>query len=242
MGSIKNLLVYVTPDKKFNAECSLLAKVQIDNALNLGQKDDIILVTNFPYEYNGVESIIVTNDNYCAVRPRSIKTSIISHLIDQGIVEKGKIYWNHDFDAFQNNLIEESELGLEAVDIGLTDYGWKSRWCMGSFFFKDNAKDIFKLTKEIIFKDVEDEAAMTELTEKNINNINERTRRLNITYNYGMKRIDKNYKIATKPVKVLHFHPSKPRLLDIFMYGKSEIGIPLMSDRLREIFSHHGIK
>jgi len=243
MGGMKNLMVYVSPAGGFNEEYGLLTKVQIDNSLNLGWKpEDILLVTSFDYEYNGVKAVVVSLDNFCAVRPRSIKTSIIPNLIDLGTVKKGELYWNHDLDAFQMDTINESELGLESLDLGLTDYGWRSRWCMGSFFFKESAGDIFKLMKPEIFNDIEDETVMMGLTGNNANNVNERSKRLNITYNFGQRNVESNYEKATKPIKVVHFHPSRKAILDIFMYGKNGMNAPIMNERLTEVFKQHGIR
>lgn len=230
---MKNLLVYVRPEKKFIGEHDILARVQIDNAISLGVKDDIVLVTNFPYEYNGIRSIIVGDENYCIVRPRSIKTSIIPHLIEQGIMKDGEIYWNHDLDAYQVNPIIEEELGLDGLDVGFTTYGWKDRWCLGSDFIKSSAGDIFEWLRDGIFQNLEDETILGSITKHNTHNINARIKKMNITYQIGMRRVDYNYGIADKPIKVLHFHPSKPGLLDIF--------IPLMPIRLIEIFKYHNI-
>ena len=113
---------------------------------------------------------------------------------------------------------------------------------MGSFFFKDSSKDIFQAAKDLIYKNIEDETVMMELSANNANHINERSKRLNITYNLGKRNVASNYEKATKPLKVLHFHPADRRLLDTFMYGKNEMNIPLMTDRLIEIFNHHGMK
>ena len=240
---MKNLLVFISPEKKFNPECDLLAKIQVDNALSLGLKDDFLLVTNFPYEYNGVNSIVVGDETFYAKRPRSIKTMIVPHLMDLGLIEKGEIYWNHDFDAYQSEPIEDKELEMETADAGFTDYGWRTRWCLGSVFFKDSSRDVFQWIKDYIDETTEeDETALTFLTEGNINGINERIKKLNITYQIGMRRVDSNYERATKPLKVLHFHPHKPGLLDIFMYGKNRTGIPMMSERLIEIFNKHNVK
>jgi len=229
-----------------------LAKVQIDNSLSLGWKrQDIIFVTNFPWKYNGVKAIVVGDEHYCAVRPRSIKTAIIPFLVDAGIIEKGKIYWNHDFDAYQLNPIEEVELGLDNFDVGLTDYGWKERWCMGSFFVKKSSKDIFEKAKNIIYKDIEDETAMIELTKDAT--INKRCNRLNITYNFGMRNVESNYEKAIKPLRVVHFHPKykvvylKPsyrweRTWDVFVNGKNGLNMPLIDNRLIAIFNYHRIK
>lgn len=248
---MKNLLVYISSVKAFNKECDVLSKIQVDNSLELGwKKEDILFVTNFPWEYNGVKAIVVGDENYCAPRPRSIKTAIIPSLIDEGIMENGEIYWNHDFDAYQLSPIEESELGLENFDAGLTDYGWKERWCMGSFFVKTTSKDIFILAKDLIYKDIEDETAMGEVTLNPA--INKRCKRLNITYNFGMRYVESNFERANKPLKVAHFHPRYPVVYnrpvyswkwtwDIFINGKNGLNIPLIDIRLKAIFNQHGI-
>lgn len=239
---MKQLLVYIRPSKDFFADSKLSSKIQIDNSLDLGWKrKDIIIVTNFPWEYNGVKAIVVGDEHFCAVRPRSIKTTIIPFLIEQGIIEKGELYWNHDFDAYQNARFSEAELKLEGVDVGLTDYGWRERWCLGSYFFKDSSKDIFEKAKEIIYKDIEDETAMMELTRNP--EIAKRCKRLNITYNFGMRNVQSNYQKSKKPVRAFHFHPydrgREP--LNVFMRGKNGLNKPLMSKRLIKIFKKHKI-
>lgn len=252
MGNLKNLLIYISPTKAFNEECSVLAKIQVDNSISLGWKrEDIIFVTNYPWEYNGVKATVVGDEHYCAVRPRSIKTAIIPFLIKAGIIKKGKIYWNHDFDAYQLNIIDETELGLDNVDVGLTDYGWKERWCMGSFFVKASSKDIFEMAKTIIYKNTEDERAMIGLTRNP--GLSRRCKRLNITYNFGMRYVESNWEKAKKPLKILHFHPKYPVVYykpeyswkwtwDIFVQGKNGLNMPLVDKRLKAIFNTHGIK
>lgn len=239
---MKNLLVYISPTG-FDKERELLARVQIDNSFSLGQTPkDIVLVTSFPYSYNGVNAFVVGNEHFSKSRPRSIKTSIIPFLSDIGIVHNDEIYWNHDFDAYQMNEITNEELGLDDFDAGLTDYGWRDRWCMGSFFFWKTAADIFEQAKPMIFNNIEDETAMMTLCEQP--GIENRCKRLNITYNFGMRHVEDNWKRATHPIKVVHFHPWYPlvKTLDIFMYGKNGMGHPIISDRLKEVLNHHGIK
>lgn len=249
---MKNLIVYIHPAKKLIKDYGVLAKIQIDNSLGLGwKKEDIIFVTNFPWEYNGVKAIVVGTEHYCAVRPRSIKTAIVPFLIEAGIIEKGKIYWNHDFDAYQLNFIDEAELGLDDVDAGLTDYGWKQRWCMGSFFVKSSSKDIFEKALEIIYKNIEDERVMVDLTGNPT--IGKRCKRLNITYNFGMRYVESNWEKAIKPLRIVHFHPRykivypEPNYYwvwtwDVFVNGKNSLNMPLIDKRLLKIFNNHGIK
>lgn len=251
MGNLVNLLVYISPTKTFSKECDTLSKIQVDNSIELGwRKEDIVFVTNFPWEYNGVKATVVGDEHYYSARPRSIKTAIIPFLIDEGIIEKEKIYWNHDFDAYQLNTIEENDLGLDNFDAGLTDYGWKDRWCMGSFFVKSTSKDIFMLVRDIIYKDNEDESAMLEVTRNP--GLGKRCKRLNITYNFGMRHVESNFERAIKPLKVAHFHPWYPVVYykpvyswkwtwDIFLNGKNKLNMPLVDKRLKELFNQHGI-
>ena len=241
---MKNLVVFITPRKQFYGEYATLARVLIDNSLDLGwRREDMLLVTNFAFRYNGVRSARVHNDNFCACRPRSIKTSVIPHLVERGLVVKGELYWNHDLDAFQMNRFNGVEAELDGIDLGLVDYGWKPRWCMGSYFFKESARDIFTLASPVIHSNVEDEEAIQQLQNDNVNDFEARHRRMNITYNFGMRRVEHNFEIAEKPLKVVHFHPTYKlvRTWDVFVLGKNPLGFPLVDDRLLGVFRHHGI-
>jgi len=246
-GIVKNLLIFIHPNKKFNEETAKLVKIQIDNSLDLGWKaEDILLVTNFDYEYNGIKSIVIDGESiYYPPMPRSTNTLAVPYLIDNGITKEDVLYWVHDFDAYQMNPITKTELELNEVDVGLTTYGWSRKWCLGSFFYRPSAKDIFEWIKNTVHEySIEDERALVHLTRSNFNNINDRYKILNITYNFGMRKVEHNYTIAEKPIKVVHFHPyySKFPTLDSFMYGKNALDMPLMNERLIRIFKEHNIK
>jgi hypothetical protein len=245
MGNMKNLSVYITPAKKYEGVTLASIRIWIDNSLALGwKKEDIILINNFPFEYNGVKSTDVGDKSFCPFRPGSSKTCAVADLLEEGFMGNG-IYWVHDPDAYQLNVINEEELELEGFDVGFTTYGWSPKWCLGSYFVKKEAKDIFKSIKETVYEIVnEDERALVKLTSENRNDINKRIKTMNITYQIGQRHVPYNYNQATKPIKVLHFRPQYKGLdnLATFMYGKSELGFPLMSERLIELFHHHGIK
>ena len=248
---MKNLLIYVNP-YGFDAESSKFIKIQIENSLELGWKpEDIVLVMDFPYEYNGVKATVVTK-GYCPIKKEASKITTIVHLFDIGFFEENTIYWSHDLDAYQLEPITESELELEGVDLGLTDYGRKPNWQMGSFFFKKSAEDIFRAIAARIAPGLDenrrerhDETAIQYLTDNDIGNINARIKRLNNTYNFGMRRIALCYERAIKPLRVLHFHPFHPRnkgldTLGIALHGKNSLNFPLMNERLIKIFNHYG--
>ncbi len=253
---MKNLLVYINPLKHFDADGkkyrhnSTLVKIQIDNSLDLGwKKEDILLITNFPYEYNGVKAVVLDDSLYCPFRPLSTKTLTVAYLLEKGMVDKGQLYWVHDFDAYQLHSFNELELRLGKACVALTDYGWSPKWCMGSYFFNSSAKDLFGSIKDAIYEyKAEDERALAALTKDDTNNITRSIKKINITYNFGMRNVASNYEIAEKPLKVLHFHPyyKDNRLpdttLNCFMYGKNELNMTLMNERLIKIFNDHGVK
>lgn len=249
---MKNLLIYVGPQKKFNSEHAALARIQIDNSFDLGwNKEDIVLVTDFDYEYNGVKSFVIKEDIYYPFDLAASKIPVIVYLISHGIIKSNTLYWSHDFDAYENYRISESELGLENFDLGLTHYTYKPEWQCASIFFKQNSRDIFELldrtTRERPHLSRNNEKTLTWLIKHNAINTN-RYKRLNVTYNIMKKYLPTIYPLAQKPLKVLHFLPSSKdplmaeTALDIYMYGKNRLKIKLMSDRLIKIFNHHGIK
>lgn len=228
---MKNLIVFISPEKKFTPECDILVRIQLENCARLGWKpEDVLLVTNFPFEYSGYKATLTKDEHFCGVRPRSIKTSIIKDLVDEGIIEDGHIYWNHDLDAFQVNVICEKGLELDNYDVGLTDYGWKSRLCMGSYFLKASSADIFALTKEPIFSNIEDEDVMADVLKSP--DIARRCKMMNITYNIGQRKVAENIDKADKPLKVFHFHPNRAGKMDMFK--------PWMPRELVDIFAEYG--
>lgn len=249
---MKNLLIYTGQNKKFGEEDLILARIQIDNSLDLGwKKQDLIIATDFPFEYNNVKSIIVPDGLYYNFDKNANKLPVVLYLIDQKVIEPGELYWCHDFDAYELNKIDEDELGLENFDLGLIHYFYKPEWQFGSFFFKSSARDILKLldntsrTKPHLSRN--NEKTLTKLIKNNAIS-STRYKRLNITYSIPKRYLATVYNEAVKPIKVLHFRPSDKDILmpdtalNMFMYGKNSLKIPLMNDRLIKIFNHHGIK
>lgn len=244
---MKNLLIYVNPNG-FDSESQKLVKIQIDNSLELGwEKKDIILVTNFPYEYGGIKAVIVKK-GFFPPYPRATKITTIIHLFEIGFISDD-LYWFHDLDAYQLEPITPGELGLSEVDAGFTDYCRVPLWNTGSFFFKKGAESIFRDIAGRLGPGLDkngherhEEWALEYLTDNNIHDINKRIKRLNNTYNFGMRKIDFCYEKAIKPLKVLHFHPESKLLptLAIAMYGTNRLNMPLMTERLIEVFNRYG--
>lgn len=208
---MRNLIVFVSPEHKFNDENKFYVEIQIENSLNYWKKEDIMLVTNFPYEYMGVKALVVPDDLYSQVSRCAIKINVICYLLENGYI--GELTWFHDTEAWQLAPLD-LKLGKE---LGLTDYGWSRKWNGGSMFFEPSTLDIFKLWKKTIeYTNNDDERTLMFLTENNICDINSRIQRLNITYNLGKRRVEENVSRADKPVRVAHFHPYRENLLSKF--------------------------
>ena len=247
---VKNIAVYITPKKEYDREVSKVIKIFLDNSWNLGwKKEDVILINNFPWSYGDFKSTVVSDDNFVPFRPGSSKTVSVANLFEKGFFKENEIYWVHDPDAFELEKIEDEEIRnlLEYSDVGFTDYGTSKKFSLGSYFFKSSAKDIFLAIRDNIYDrqsrglNAEDENSLVELFDNNWNGINKRIKNTGIKYNFGTRKLKQKFEIAEKPIKVLHFRPFKKGLLDIYVYGKNELGFPIMNDRLKKIFRYHGV-
>lgn len=220
---MKNLLIYLNPNKEFDIENKVYVEIQIENSLNLGWKpEDIVLVTNFPYEYKGVKALEVPDDLYSGISKCVVKVNVIAYLLENKILNE--LTWFHDTEAWQ---INPFKLTLEK-DLGFTDYGWSSKWNGGSIFFQTNTLDVFKLWQKTIEEtNLDDERAMMILTKGNTDNINDRIQRLNITYNVGKRNLRKNLHRAERPFQVFHFHPYREHLLKKFS--------PILPKKLKDL-------
>jgi hypothetical protein len=227
---MKNLMIYINPLREFTKDYAGLVKVQIDNSIRTWDRKDILLVTNFPYSYGGVDSIVVPDNLFCNHHMRASKINTICYMLDNGLIND--ICWFHDFDAYQ--LGELPENILEDKDAAFTDYGFNDTWNTGSFFFIPKAIELFELIRKTMnARRINEEQALNLLTSKNTDNINQRYIRLNNTYNLGQKwSSELAYEKADKPIKVLHFHP---KMADVYERVK-----PLLPDYLMEIFKKHG--
>jgi hypothetical protein len=234
---VKNLLIFTREDGQFSEETKTLVKIQIENSLNFFDAKDVMLVTNFEYEFGGVKATVIPDTTYRLDRTNKIPA--IVHLLQNDLPPE--TYWYHDFDAFQ-----DEEINVD-TELAFTGYGYKKHWNCGSFFFKPSAKPTIEYWNSLIATDNRaDEKTLTVLTSTGLIPGN-KYEELGIEYNYN--EVVHHYpKFDHVVPKVLHFHPgttyyrSKDSNLNIFMYGKNRLKRPLMSDRLIKIFQKHGIR
>jgi hypothetical protein len=255
---MKNLLIYVHPLKTWMdgwGEQPALARLQIDNSLDLGWKrEDILIMTNFPFQYNGVKATVLAGDHYCEVRETASKINVICHMFDAGLIGDD-MYWFHDFDAYQLEDLETVELDnqIGVTDYGITQVGPKvdKRWSTGVIFFKKDCADVFRWIQKAVYKyKNNEEVALQAMTRKNKHGLLNRIKKLNITYNMATRkrRIRDTYEIAEKPLKVIHFHPKDDRRqeygmnnVDICIHGYNKLNKVLVPNRLISLFKEHGL-
>jgi len=73
-------MTYVNSAKKFGENDGKMVEIQIDNSLDYWKLEDIMLVTNFPFEYNGVRAIFIPDSLCCSVNVKTSKIGIIVYL------------------------------------------------------------------------------------------------------------------------------------------------------------------
>jgi hypothetical protein len=59
---MKNFISYINPQHHFLDKHVPMMEAQIDNALEYWDRKDIIVLTNFSYEYNGIKSIVAPDE------------------------------------------------------------------------------------------------------------------------------------------------------------------------------------
>lgn len=239
-------MIYVHPNKTWSeswGEQPALARLQVDNSLDLGwRREDIIIVTNFPFSHNGVEATVLEGDHYCPFRETASKINVICHMFDRGWIND--MYWFHDWDAFQMN-----DLGPVTLDnqIGLTDYGitmvtnLNKRPSSGVMFFRHDCGDLFHQWHDAVYRRRNNEEVVLQAMLRQPA-VASRIKFLNITHNLATRkrRVMQTYAIADKPLKVIHFHPKDDRPQE---GGKTNMELcrPLLTERLTTFLKEYGL-
>lgn len=262
---MKNLLIYVSPTGSFDNprpdlasnDAGSLVKVQIENSLALGwKKEDILLYTNFPFQYGDFKAKILKDVDFFDRKPQVSKINAIIKLFDDKIIKENELYWFHDFDAFQLQPISEKEIGISDNEIALTDFGGgkyfggQDRWSTGVIFFRSGSRDIFDRIKTLCYdKRIDEEEALCLLV-INDPKVKKRVKKINNTYNFIGYKLRSVYEKSIKPLRVVHFHPmvGKKRLGGVgaenafrFFKGENPLNTPLITKALIDLFRYHRI-
>lgn len=258
---MKNLLIYISPTFSFNNpgddlvsnDAGKLVKVQIDNSLALGwQKKDIILVTNFDYQYGTTRAIVLKDVEFYERKPQASKINAIVRMFEKKLIKPHETYWFHDLDAFQLMPFTKNEIDMTDKEIALAPYSGIifsgiEKWQTGSIFFKAGSRDIFARIKEVMYeKKVDDKKALCLITISDTK-LRKRIKKINYTYNFTGYNLSSAYQKAVKPLKVVHFHPQtgNPRLATdnnyMFFRGQNKLNTLLITRQLIKMFKYHRI-
>lgn len=254
-------------------ETELELKINIDNSLDLGWKrDDIIFASNFNYEYNGVKSLLVDDSLFCKFSPPASKINVIIDLIDRNLINEP--VWFHDIDAFQLEQISDEEINV--TNIAVVTFGKMKGLGAAIMYFTKDARDIFGWIKDVVYKyKTDEEKAMVLIYGKpqrlwsrgtkyygktlkgftiednpGLYNIKDRIKIINYRYGFNDFFYEGAYRLAKKPIKVMHFHPLRRdkyftfenhNFYDMFAKGKNTLGVKFLNDRIIRIFNKHGI-
>jgi hypothetical protein len=241
---MKNIIAYINPSKTLDILTAKEIGIQIDNSLDLGWKrEDIWVVTNFPYEYKGVKSIVVGDDAFYTPFPKNSKITATLKLFDMGLIGD-ELYWLHDVDAYQVSNFTEEEVALGKCDMGVCNYGRVSMWAAGTMFFYKSGEDIFRAIIKYC-----DETRYIKSEQKALrylvgNSLDPsetghpmagRVKLMNISYNFCTGNMRSKWRDAIKPLKIVHFH-AIPEMIDVFVGTENRIGKDFVTDRFRKFF------
>jgi hypothetical protein len=220
---MKNLLIFVDPLKDFNKEHKVLVEIQLDWCLETWKPEDIMLVTNFPYEYRGVKATQVEDGCYYPAFSRATKVPVINRLFEEGLIND--YFWFHDFDAFQIRPFPEIRSDWAITQYGKNTKGSpENKWNAGSFFFR--IQEPFRLIEKVMRDHgIDEEEALTHMFDYGFGKSIYRPEILDIKYNTHIYS-------PINDVMVAHFHPFKH--LNIFK--------DILPNKLKEIFKKHGIR
>lgn len=256
---MKNLLIYISPTGSFDNprsdlasnDAGPLAKVQIENSLRLGWKpEDILLVTNFPFQYGKIKALELTDVDFFDRKPQVSKINAIIKLIEDGVIAGSELCWFHDFDAFQQERITEDEIAVGEGQLGVTEYGGlyfagMRRISTGVLFFRASALPLLRSIKEKAYSLKIDEEEALGLLIKESTDVKKQVVVLNHTYNFIGYSLSSTYNKSIKPLKVVHFHPlvGKRRLHTDnalrFFRGDNPLKIPLVADSVVALLKYH---
>lgn len=233
-------------------------KLQIENSIRLGwTQSDIVLITNFPYSYMGVEAHPV--DEICNWSAFANKMVAVDQMVKSGVINDN--FWVHDCDAYQLQPFIFPEC---CKDVGFVRHAPnRIKLQGGSVFYRKEAKDIiavlaegiklFQVSKEESFfpffynngckekymgkyKNEKDHKKF-DYIQKYFEAWTNRYTWLNWTYNlFRQSQFHLKYPDAEKPIKVVHFHPEYESCLDCFYHGKNSLNVKVVTPELKELF------
>ena len=211
----------------FFERMDVLLRVQIENMLEVGWKvENIILLTNFDFEFMGVSAEIIELNDFCL---SGSKMWGMKYLFDNNRVDE--LIYSSDLDCWQNVWFDPPEFD---GDVGASQYS-NPKFNGGNIFWKPSSKDIVERVVEVL---TEEKAKSEEPTLNRIFKSNEYVDRvsiLNNTYNVGCSGFAPRYERSIKPIRVCHFHPNNSIAWEIHALDREGLGVIAVTTRLERL-------
>jgi len=237
---MKNVHIYNIVSEKERYPKDILLnylRAQIDNSLRLGWEErDIIIGTNFDFEYNGVKSIKTAD--ICSYNIFNNKWYGMRELVKEGVLEDE--FWFHDQDSWQ---VEKFEFPFFLGSIGGCKYVFTDEWNTSSIFVNEGSLDVLDSIVNVMeeFKDYKtdsDENFISYIRKRT--SINEHLSTLTNEYNVGKTKFESRYNNAILPVYICGFKPHLKEDCTVFE-GNNDLKVNLIDNDLRKIFIDHNI-
>ena len=184
---------------------------QVDNSLHYGWHiNDIVIVSNFDFEYRGVTNTRLRVE--CDYNVWANKFYAIRQLFEDGMLDD---LWLHDYDVWQIDQFKFPE--FDGMMAGCPYDHNHPNWNGGSFFFSKDGYtlvqyicDFYEINKDIISKYDDgrgpkwfsDEIIIEQL--RTIPELQNLFSPLTPQYNLGMTYFNSRYQYANKPIKAIH--------------------------------------
>lgn len=208
-----------------------LMKAQIHNALEVGWNiDDIILLTNFNFEFMGVKAQIIPLNDFCL---SGSKMWGLLWLFNNTRVDE-TIYAG-DLDCWQNCWFNEPDF---STDVAACQYS-NPKWNGGNIFWKPESRDIVNKVVEIL---TENKAPNEEPTLNQVfrsEEYKDRITCLNSTYNVGCSGFFERFTRSDKPIKICHFHPPNFIAWEIHALDRDGLGAMSVTIRLERLLRRY---
>jgi hypothetical protein len=205
---------------------NVLLKAQIENSLDLGWSPaDIILLSNFDYDFMGVKSCKIKLNKSCLTGSKMFG---IKYLFENNIVDEE--VWAHDLDCWQNVPFTCPEF----KDVGIACYS-TPKFNGGSIFWKKEAEDIIDKIIRRIKKDEQQKEEPTLNKVLKSKRYKERVTILNNTYNVGCSGYVKRWNRSIKPLRVCHFHPYNKTAWETHALDRNGLDTKGISNRLENL-------
>jgi len=247
---MKNVMTYVATllPRRFDVESECMVKVQIDNSLEIGwTRQQIVLLTDFPFEYNGVQSVVMENhscsrrhDRNGRSRKRGFnKIVTIMWLYEQGLLDEDIFF--HDLDAFQNHeFLDYPDEQYRPFDLAIAPNSNRSCYIACCMFFKSTARPLWEeIYKTASKHGLDEERAIMKLFPPAKQS--KEVVMMDISYNIDQHCQVSGFLDGFQPARILHFHPLRRKRLyyRAFVLGANVLNKPLACERVGRLITKH---